>query len=319
MIKYKYIFPYDVVKNGERVVIVGAGVVGACFVNQILESDYCKIEGIIDKSYLEKRDISGIEVSPYKDIEKMNYDHIIIATTPKHWMAILNDLICVHVPLQKCIMDTYEYNGDTAESIVIGEIFKILGKEKFSYIDAGACHPHIKSNTMSFYMNGLRGINIEPQEFLKTEFEIYRPEDINIFMGIGVESGEALFYESVNPQLSTFSIYGKEYSEKYHDAIYIREKTIKLVTLNEIVNMYCDGIFPELLDIDIEGLDEEVLEKTDFSKSSPLVICAEGSTIHLNRILGNKECEAGGYIPYCRIESNTIYVRKDIYKELLCL
>lgn len=315
----KYVFPYYAVERGKRVVIAGAGMVGSSFIDQVLETGYCEIIGVIDKAYEEKGSIRGIKVSPYEMLKTMSYDHIVVAATPRWWMEILNDLSCAGGTLEKCILDLRMDNNDTTESVIIREIFKILRMEKIRYIDVGACHPHRSSNTMSFYINGSRGINIEPQEFLKTEFELYRPEDINLFVGIGAEPGEAIFYVSENPYLSTFSVNGKKYSEEYHNASYQESKVVKIVTLNDVVDKYCDGNFPELLDIDIEGLDEQVLEKVDFSKSSPLVICAEGSTARLNKILENKECEAGGYSPYCRIEANTIYIRNDIYKKVLCI
>lgn len=315
----KYVFPYKKIKRGEKIVIAGGGVVGTSFINEITNNKYCEIVGIVDKAYKEKVEIEGIKTIPYEALKNIQYDHIVIAVTPQNVLAIVNELICVDIPLSKCVMDNYIY-VDTKESLMLQEIFEILHMQKIRYIDAGACHPHIASNTMALYRKGSRGVNIEPQEALKREFEIYRPEDINIFMGIGATSGKKIFYKASNPYLSTFSVTGKRYSEEHHNAFYEdNESMIELITLNEIVDKYFNGDFPELLDIDIEGMDEEVLEAVDLSKNSPLVICAEGLTMRLNKILCNKECEAGGYLPYCRIECNTIYLRKDIYKKILCV
>lgn len=314
-----YVFPYRNIKKGEKIVIAGGGVVGTTFVNEIVNNNYCEIVGIVDKAYKEKNEIKGIKVASYETLKDMQYDHIVIAVTPQNLPVIVNELMCVGISLSKCVMNNYA-SIDPIEALMIQEIFKLLQMEKIRYIDVGACHPHIDSNTMTLYRKGSRGVNIEPQESLKGEFEIYRPEDINLFMGVGALSGKAMFYKAKNPYLSTFSTVGKKYSEEHHNASYEdNEVVIELITLNEIVDTYFNGVFPELLDIDIEGMDEEVLEAVDFSKSSPLVICAEGSTIRLNRILMDKECEAGGYLPYCRIACNTIYLRKDIYKKILCV
>ena len=117
------------------------------------------------------------------------------------------------------------------------------------------------------------------------------------------------------------------FSEKtaQHHADLIRESTdIQLITLNDVVDQYNSGKFPDFLDIDIEGLDFDVLNACDFTKSSPKVICVEeeGKTLaRLNKMMLEKPCKGDGYVPYCRIPEhhNIIYVRRDIYNSILGL
>lgn len=319
--KYKYMFPYNSIEIGEKVVIVGGGVVGHDLINQIINNKYCQIVGIIDKNCAGGK-MGEIKIESYGSLENMDYDHIVVATLPRHWPSIITDLTNKNVPISKCVMENYAYAQVPESSVissVIKRVFQDLQMEKIRYMDVGACHPHLGSNTMPFYENGSRGINIEPQAELKKEFEIFRPEDINLCVGIGTAPGYATFYEATNPYLSTISMYAKKNSEEKHGAFYSGEKTIEITTLNQIVDTYCDGEFPELLDIDIEGMDEEVLKTVDFSKSSPLVICAECSVMSTNKILIDKQCKEGGYLPYCKVECNVIYLRKDIYKRVLCI
>ena len=50
---------------------------------------------------------------------------------------------------------------------------------------------------------------------------------------------------------------------------------IKVVPVNDIVQQYLNGEWPNFLSIDLEGLDLEVLESADFSKTHPDIICVE--------------------------------------------
>ncbi len=63
-------------------------------------------------------------------------------------------------------------------------IEKLLGKRKGFYIDIGANHPDRFSNTKRFYVNGWRGINIEPNPISYNKF-LKRKKDVNLNIGIG--------------------------------------------------------------------------------------------------------------------------------------
>lgn len=142
--KSKYTFPYNRIKKGEKIVIAGAGAVGSSFIDQILSNEYCEIAGVVDKAYKEKKEIRGIKISSYEALKGMQYDHIIVATTPKNWPDVLNDLVYAGVPILKCIMDIYTYPNNVTETIVIMNqvntpfLFKTKKRdiflEKFQYL-----------------------------------------------------------------------------------------------------------------------------------------------------------------------------------------
>ena len=188
-----------------------------------------------------------------------------------------------------------------------------------SYIDAGVCHPRIRSNTMAFYETGSRGINIDANAELKDVLYRYRPEDINLIVGLAKQPGELTFYRSNNLALNTFSEEAMKWHRIVSNATFEPQGKIKVTTLNHIVCEYANGEFPDFLDIDIEGMDAEVLESADFSQSSPKLILAELHPATANKILRDKKCEGDGYAPYCRLGCNTIYLRKDVYKKVVGL
>lgn len=314
-----YLFPYSQVDKGSRIILAGPGKVGRSFAAQLLENKYCEIVAVTGRKTHPHQPVNGIEVVPHEAILSLEYDKVVVSAEERGVKdSILSELKALGVEECKIIASQFyctEWDIATTEALVIKAVFDLIGIPKPSYIDVGACHPHRSSNTMLFYMNGSRGINIEPNQELKDEFYQYRPEDINLFVGVGTGRGEGIFYKSDNPFVSTFLPSRMGPSQKMWGVTYEGGESVPLMTLNDIVDEYCDGIFPDFIDVDIEGMDAEVLRCMDVSVSSPKLICMEGQAAD---ILAQKKCRetGGGYVPYCRITCNTIYLREDIYKQV---
>ncbi|GAA0880884.1 hypothetical protein GCM10009119_38540 [Algoriphagus jejuensis] len=196
-------------------------------------------------------------------------------------------------------------------------MFRLIGIKKPSYLDIGAHHPEFLSNTALFYNKGCRGLNIEPNPILFNEFLIKRKKDINLNIGIGPKEEILDFYCMKDSTLSTFS--KKEYdllisSKKELDYL----SKIKVVPISDVLEKYFDSKFPDLLSIDVEGLDLEILKTIDFSLFSPKVICVETSGYSPDgRGLKNIEMinflEDQGYFEYSNTYLNSIFVLKSIW------
>lgn len=141
------------------------------------------------------------------------------------------------------------------------------------YVDVGANDPDRDSVTKRFYMNGWRGINIEPNQLLYERLVHKRPRDINLQIGIGAKSGKLLFREYIRADgLSTFS-------EKTKQQLEIRglrhnDYEVDVRTLKEIFDEYQVGTI-DFLKIDVEGFEWEVVNGNDWKKYRPKVICVE--------------------------------------------
>lgn len=77
-----YLFPFQKIGQGDRVVLYGAGKVGKIYYQQIRHSRYCKIVGWVDK------EAGKIENPEYKidfpiQLEHMNYDWIVVCVKSK--------------------------------------------------------------------------------------------------------------------------------------------------------------------------------------------------------------------------------------------
>ena len=158
-------------------------------------------------------------------------------------------------------------NEDTA----ILNYFK--DKKNGFYVDVGCYHPIHRNNTHLLHMQNWSGVNIDISKFSIDLFNFMRPKDLNYNCAISDKNKNIkLFYQKELSQLSTIE---KGQAESVFQGE-IKEKEIEAFTLDEILSRdkYKDSKI-DLLDIDVEGVDLDVLESLDFSRYSPELICVE--------------------------------------------
>ncbi len=168
---------------------------------------------------------------------------------------------------------SYSQDG---EDLVLRAFFEPERKYKGFYVDIGAHHPYRFSNTAFFYKRGWRGINIEPTPNLIQAFKRVRKRDINLNIGISDSNSVLKFYEFNEPALNSFD---KELSLSRENNTYkiISEKSIQTFTLSEILNRHMPKNQKiDFMNIDVEGLDLNVLKSNEWTKFSPNYILVEG-------------------------------------------
>jgi FkbM family methyltransferase len=204
------------------------------------------------------------------------------------------------------------------EDLIINYIFSLRGIKKPTYLDIGANDPFVLSNTALFYINGSHGINIEANPALIENFKKLRLEDINLNIGIGAAESTLDFYVINDPTLSSFS---KEECEKFiTTGKYFITNTlkIKVTTIQNILCEYNNGVFPDFLTIDAEGLDFEILKTIDYANNAPKVICVE-SADYSPIGAGKRRTELidfliqNGYYEYANTNLNAIMVKRDFW------
>lgn len=153
----------------------------------------------------------------------------------------------------------------------------IYGKiDKGFYIDVGAHHPKRFSNTYFFYKKGWRGINIEPMPGSKIIFDKFRPQDINLEIPINSKEEYLTYYIFNDPALNGFSKDLSLQRNQLSDYKIIKTVNLKTKTLQDILDEHLPkGQKINLLNIDVEGLDFEVLKSNDWSKYRPDLILIE--------------------------------------------
>jgi hypothetical protein len=181
-----------------------------------------------------------------------------------------------------------------------------------SYMDIGAGDPVLSNNTYALYLTGSRGVLVEPNPTLVGKLKAVRPGDIVLACGVGLTEPMDADYFVIRGRwpLNTFSL--EDVAElRRQSATDPVEKVIKrpLIPINRLMADHFDGA-PDLLSIDIEGMDLAVLRTMDFRAHRPAAICAETKKPYMShdgtaiaRYLRGK-----GYVACAGSLYNTIFV-----------
>ena len=204
------------------------------------------------------------------------------------------------------------------EDLIVNYIFGLRGIKFPTYIDIGANDPHFLSNTAFFYRRNCRGINIEANPQLIPKLKRFRRRDINLNMGVGSEEGEMDFYILSDPTLSSFSKEEATQATASGKITIADVQKIKLSTIEKIIDTYCDGIFPDFLSIDVEGMDLDILHTIPFNRYWPKIICAEaaeyspiGAGVRKNDLINFLVSK--GYYEYANTNLNAIMVKNEFW------
>lgn len=77
----RYIFPFDRVKCGSKVIIYGAGRVGKLYISQLKKLNYCRVVAVVDRNYAEYNVNWILPVESLLNIK--SYDYIVLAIANK--------------------------------------------------------------------------------------------------------------------------------------------------------------------------------------------------------------------------------------------
>lgn len=90
---FLYRFPYDMLPEGKKIVLYGAGRVGEDFYKLLRMTEYCQIAAWVDKSAPLYRK-QGLQVQNREDIKQCSYDYVLIAVYQENVAEeIRNELI----------------------------------------------------------------------------------------------------------------------------------------------------------------------------------------------------------------------------------
>jgi FkbM family methyltransferase len=188
--------------------------------------------------------------------------------------AIASAVICLG-PSYRLARKSYAEMG---EDLILASIFQQLKIEHPTYLDIGAWDPIELSNTYLLYSTGSRGVLVEPNPAFCDKLRRIRPGDVVLNVGLGTSGRtEADYYMFANSPMNTFSKQQADGLPKVYGDRIGKPKVIKmpLVPVNEVIAQQFRGRAPDLLSLDVEGLDLDILRSLDFTEFAPRVVCVE--------------------------------------------
>jgi FkbM family methyltransferase len=191
-----------------------------------------------------------------------------------------------------------EYGQD---AFVLRRVYK--SKANGIFVDVGANHPTLNSNTYLLELNGWSGLAMEPQTWLSQQWPILRKTPC-LDCVAGSEDKDVVFIEATE-QVGLSGVDGfNKVSGGY------TKKTVKQKALRDILRQHAiDEI--DYLSIDVEGYEMNVLEGIDFERVKVRLIGIEND-------LGFKWLPLLGKRFGFELGSNEIrrYLRKKGFKQI---
>lgn len=252
--------------------------------------------------------INGITVQGIEAIEQYrDSDSVLVVIYPNIEDEILQQVLSLLPRADTIVARLLEVQGREStysanhEDLIMFTYLKSK-YDSFSYMDIGVCHPIVRNNTYLFYESGLtNGVLVEPNVEMCSLANEYRPYNKIVNLGaspVPTEEELTYYYNPIHPGLNTFlkDIAISRGMDKNYKKILVKD-------INAIITENFET-YPNVLDIDTEGLDLELLSHLDFDKYPIDMICVEsfaGSGIQ-------KLLEEKGYKLLETTEENEIYV-----------
>ncbi len=164
--------------------------------------------------------------------------------------------------------------AQNCEDIMVQSLFPKT--HKGFYVDVGAHHPYRISNTYLLHKQGWRGINIDANPDTINLFKKARPTDINLLLGVSGKAETLTYHTFQDPACNTFSDteaerWKQKTWNKYLGATEVATQTLKDIFITNLPV----GQTIDLLNVDVEGLDLEVLQSNNWLQFRPKVIIVE--------------------------------------------
>ncbi|HWB33883.1 MAG TPA: FkbM family methyltransferase [Candidatus Paceibacterota bacterium] len=141
-----------------------------------------------------------------------------------------------------------------------------------TYVDIGAYHPTLYSNTYALYKRGWRGIVVDPNKDMAGLYKTLRPRDRFVHAAVG-RAGTGIYYRFSDAAYNTMS--AEEAEKRKHDPKlqFLGTAEVPVKPLSEVITLVPNRSV-DFLNIDVEGKDLEVLESHDWNVR-PSVIAVE--------------------------------------------
>lgn len=221
--------------------------------------------------------------------------------------GIPNNVLFFYDKIHGILRPIQEIYGEVIYSQDGEEVYlknRFINKKQGIYVDVGANHPFRFSNTYWAYVNGWRGINIEPDIVNYKLLENFRHNDININCGVSDKETQLQYYVFKESALNTFC---EEEIGDRSDIVDIRKIPVK--RLDSIFREYTIKKI-DYLDIDVEGMEMNVLNSISWNEVLIECILIEQKRMTLEDVIVSKVCrylKEKGYVPINKYNRTVVY------------
>lgn len=175
------------------------------------------------------------------------------------------------------------------------------------FIDVGAFHPSLISNTYLLYRRGMRGINVDPSPDKIRMFHAFRPHDQSLCRAVVAAGGPPEVTLASPPGYSEVaSVLDGNAAPVALDAQFaargLTHTRVQTLTMDDLLALAPPGKTFAYLNIDVEGLDEVLIAAMDFSSVRPHVLTVEAHLPYAGRLdalAGSTTHRALGEAGYC--------------------
>ncbi len=158
-------------------------------------------------------------------------------------------------------------------------------KQNGFYVDIGCNHPFNYSNTALLHIrNGWSGVNVDLDPRSIAQFEEARPNDRNVIAAVGREEGrmEATIFAH-SSEMNTLGALNPHLEKLPHE-----KRMVDVLPLSTLLERHVPaGIAIDFLNVDVEGLDHDVLSSNDWTRYQPTVIVVEVPGLNMAGLAAN--------------------------------
>lgn len=206
------------------------------------------------------------------------------------------------------------YGEDALFNGVLKRLSWIMQKNLFeqnTYIDIGSFHPVKESNTYFLYKHGWSGTLVDPNSYFNVLVHELRPNDILYNCAVDIESGTKKFY--MFGDMDSSNTLSPEFAERKKNSQHTGiswTAQVPTKTLNEIVTIHLDYFqrTPFFMNIDIEGMDLQVMETYSHDVRIPFIMLEDESMNFFNKSNIRVLMEDKGYKPIASTFLTTLYI-----------
>lgn len=178
--------------------------------------------------------------------------------------------------------------------------------QSVTYLDIGAAHPIIGSNTFLFYQNGASGITVDANPYLINRHKKMRPRDKQVHTCVGSYDSHV-----------AFDLYSNwSFSKRSDNSALmkgVQRITVPQISINSLLTSFNNNK-EWFLSLDVEGLEVEILESANFDISCPRYCLIEVTKSSFGKI--EKIMENWGFVSLGTLGMTSIYKQKSLLAKL---